>query len=266
MATRNPKRTFDWVPSFDPNSKNYAISSKIRSTPKRVDILWEIGPILDQGSEGACVGFGWTAQTLASPFKSDLRRSKSPKSPREPQPFAMHVYREAQKVDQWPGEDYSGTSVLAGAKIMKNLGFMSSYAWAFSIDEIIDSILAKGPVVLGIPWYSGMYKAPNGVLKVSGKKVGGHCIVAVGFKVSSDKFGGGSSVILQNSWGNDWGINGLAEIEVSELEKLIANSAEACIPLKTPYRNPLSLRRLFFRVKSSLRRLAEKVSELKKEL
>jgi hypothetical protein len=203
------------------------------------------------------VGFGWTAQTLALPFKSDLNNSKSVKSPREPQPFAFYVYKEAQKVDVWPGEDYEGTSVLAGAKIMKNLGFMSSYAWAFNVEEIVDSILSKGPVVLGIPWYSGMYEAPNGVLKVSGKKVGGHCIVAVGFKAKSDKFDGKSSVIIQNSWGNSWGINGLAEIELSELEKLVAKDAEACIPLRTPYNKTSAVKILLFKTKSYLQKCSK---------
>ena len=257
---RLPKRTFDWAPSFDPKSRNYAISEKIRSTPRRVDTIWDIGPILDQGSEGACVGFGWTAQTLASPFKSDLNKSKSLKSPREPEPFALHVYKEAQKVDKWPGEEYSGTSVLAGAKTMKTLGFVTAYAWAFNVDDIVNSIIAKGPVVLGIPWHSGMYKAPGGVLKVSGKKVGGHCIVAVGFKASSQKFGGKSSIILQNSWGEDWGVEGLAEIEVSELEKLMSSGGEACIPLNTAYRQPSLLRRFVINIKSSCSTAFKRVS------
>jgi hypothetical protein len=259
MVRRN-KRVLDWVPQFDPKSKDYSISSKIRSTPRRVDTFWSVGPILDQGSEGACVGFGWAAQALASPFKSDLNKSKSPKSPREPQPFASYVYKEAQKVDFWPGEDYSGTSVLAGAKIMKELGFIKSYAWAFSIEEIIDSIVAKGPVVLGVPWHSGMYEAPGGVLKVTGKKVGGHCILAVGFKAESEKFEGKDSIILQNSWGTSWGIDGIAEIEVSELEKLIAENAEACIPLDRPYSQPSTAKTILFKVKSFIHKCTKALS------
>lgn len=88
----------------------------------------------DQGSEGACVGFGISrALTMLNRVKYD----------------AMWLYDEAQKVDEWPGEDYDGTSVNAGLKVAKAQGLrralsghiapgdgISAYRWATSVDEV----------------------------------------------------------------------------------------------------------------------------------
>ena len=226
-------RKLDWRPRFDERSRNFPISAVVRKTVRRKNRLWKVGPILDQGQEGACVGFGWTAEALATPVAVNLSKVKA-RVPRQPQPFAQYVYKFAKTIDEWEGEDYDGTSVLAGAKAMQTFALLKEYRWAFSIDEMIDGLISKGPVVLGIPWYEGMYEAPNGVLKVSGENVGGHCILAVGYTVSSQKLGGKPSVTLQNSWGKEWGINGLAEIEVSELEKLLKDG-EACMPISRKF-------------------------------
>lgn len=245
------KRRFDWRPRFDKRSKKYPVRELLWANPRRVDRVWEIGPILDQGREGACVGFGWTAQTLASPFSTDPNIL----NPREPNQFALHVYKSAQKIDEWPGENYDGTSVLAGAKTMKRLNLIGSYGWAFSVDEVIDAIIARGPVVLGIPWYDSMYSAPHGVVKVSGSQVGGHCILAIGFRAASPNFDGRPSVLLQNSWGPSWGINGVAEIEVEELAKLLKTHAEACLPLDGPYKRRINISVLLQNFKTKAKNL-----------
>jgi C1A family cysteine protease len=155
--------------------------------------------------------------------------------PQESNSFAKSVYVEAQKIDEWEGENYSGTSVLAGAKTMQSLRLLKEYRWAFSIDDVVDSVLSKGPVVLGIEWREGMYDAPNGVLTPFGAVVGGHCITAVGYRYKSEKLGGEDGIVLQNSWGVDWGINGLAVIKVSELAALLAKNGEACVPSKRSF-------------------------------
>ena len=56
--------------------------------------------VLDQGSEGACTGFG-----LAAVINLQLSRQNSPRrvSPRM-------LYEMAKKYDEWKGEDYSGSS------------------------------------------------------------------------------------------------------------------------------------------------------------
>lgn len=226
-------RKLDWKPRFDERSRNFPVSAIVRKAVRRKNKLWKVGPILDQGQEGACVGFGWTAEALATPVAVNLNKIKA-RAPKEPNAFAQYLYRFAKTIDEYEGEDYDGTSVLAGAKAMQTFSLLKEYRWAFTMDELIDGLIAKGPVVLGIPWYEGMYEAPNGVLKVSGENVGGHCILAVGYRVASPKAGGKDTVILQNSWGTSWGINGLAEIEVSELAKLV-NEGEACLPISRKF-------------------------------
>ena len=217
------ERKLDWKPRFDERSKNYPVRGVLSKRVGRKDVLWVAGPILDQKAEGACVGFGWTAEALATPFVVNLKTLPG-RPPRTPQPFARYVYTSAKKIDEYPGEDYEGTSVLAGAKVMQGLRTLQAYSWAFSTDDVIDALIQQGPVVLGINWYEGMYEAPNGVLSVSGEHVGGHCILAIGYTVSSKNFGGKPSVTLQNSWGKSWGVNGMAEILVSDLDKLLKDS------------------------------------------
>lgn len=234
------QRKLDWQPRFDERSKNYPVRGILKKRVPRKNVLWVAGPILDQKAEGACVGFGWTAEALATPFVVNLKAIPY-KVPGTPQPFARYVYASAKTIDEYPGEDYEGTSVLAGAKVMQSLSTIASYSWAFSVDDVIDALIQSGPVVLGINWYEGMYEAPNGILTISGDHVGGHCILAIGYTMSSDKFGGKPSITLQNSWGKKWGIKGIAEISVDDLAKLLAEQGEACVPSKTAYVKKVSI-------------------------
>lgn len=228
------ERILNWAPHFDERSRSFPISAVIEERPKKRNKLWRVGPVLDQGREGACVGFAWTAEAFSTPVAVDLSRVKAD-VPHDPEAFAHYVYQAAKKIDPWEGEDYDGTSVLAGAKVLRTAGLLKEYRWAFNIESVIDAILVKGPVVLGIYWHEGMYDTSNGVLEVTGPIVGGHCITAVGYTLASEKLGGEDGIILQNSWGPTWGTNGLAEIRVSELQALLRNDGEACVPSKRSY-------------------------------
>jgi hypothetical protein len=227
-------KTFNWKPTFDERSKDFPIRATIAERPRRRNKLWRTGQVLDQGREGACVGFGWTADALSTPVSVDLSRVKA-SVPRDPTAFAHYIYQRAKVLDPWEGTDYEGTSVLAGAKAMREAGLIKEFRWCFGIDDVIDAVLTKGPVVLGIYWYESMYDAPEGIVSVSGKIVGGHCITAVGYKLAASSTTGEDCVILQNSWGPDWGKNGLAEIRVSQLDELLKNTGEACVPSKRSY-------------------------------
>jgi len=224
----------NWVSHHDERSRDFPIRGAIREFALR-DKMWRIGPILDQGREGACVGFGWTAEALSTPVAVKLDRVVSYAVPVEGNEFARFLYHTAQTLDEWAGENYEGTSVLAGAKAMQKVGLLKSYRWAFSIDDVIQAILGRGPVVLGIEWRSGMYEAPGGVLTAQGQVVGGHCITAVGYKTSSPLLDGDAGIVLQNSWGEDWGNKGTALIRVNELADLLSRNGEACVPYGRSY-------------------------------
>lgn len=226
-------RVLDWVPRFDPRSRDFPIRAVVRESVRRRNKQWRVGPILDQGSEGACVGFGWAAEAFATPTTVNLQRVTAD-VPREPEAFARELYRHAKRIDEWEGENYDGTSVLAGAKVMSSLKLLREYRWAFSLGDVIDAVLAKGPVVLGVPWRSGMYEAEGGVLRLSGEIVGGHCLLAVGYRLADPRLGGEDGLVLQNSWGRGWGDDGLAVISLRDAELLLAEG-EACVPVKRSY-------------------------------
>ena len=224
------ERTFDWVSQHDPKSRKYAVRSvlKQRNIEKK-PTLWQEGIVLDQGSEGACVGFAWTGELLAEPEAPKAQPSFSYANS-----LALSFYKEAQKIDQWPGENYEGTSVLAGAKIMQQAGFIGEYRWCFGIDDVRDAVISEGPVVIGVPWFDGMYDTrSNGLVKLAGKSTGGHAILITGYHPRM-RFGNVTEEVFRwrNSWGTDYGINGSGWIKVKDLSKLLSDNGEACVPMQ----------------------------------
>jgi hypothetical protein len=218
----------DWISRHDPRSREYPIRAALPDRVRRRRRMWFVPkPVIDQGSEGACVGFGWTNELRARPVQVSLP---------DPERFAIALYRQAQRVDEWPGEQYSGTSVLAGAKVCQSLGYIGAYRWAFGIDDVIDSLVAAGPVVLGIPWHESMYQTrPSGLIEVTGEPIGGHCILATGYDPKRRFLKEGftttfEAVRLRNSWGPTYGVDGDGWITVTDLAALLAGHGEACIP------------------------------------
>ena len=138
--------------------------------------MWDTGPVLDQGREGACVGFAWTAELIASP-RPDPHVARP-----TAEAYARSVYRRAQQLDYWAGEDYEGTSVLAGAKTVREAGFIDGYRWAFGVDDVRDAVIDIGPVVVGVPWLESMFTPRrSGLLEVHGPAVGGHALCVTGY-------------------------------------------------------------------------------------
>ena len=225
----NINRKLDWKSYHDERSRSYSVRpilDKRKIEIKRV--MWDEGVVLDQGSEGACVGFGWMAELLAAPAQPKQQPEVSSANR-----IAQEYYKRAQKIDEWPGENYEGTSVLAGAKIVKEEGFISGYRWCFNIEDIRDSVISEGPVVIGVPWRKGMYKtANNGLVQITGPVVGGHCLTITGYDPAM-KIGNNTYEVFRwrNSWGTEYGINGSGYIKKVDLEKLLAGTGEACVPI-----------------------------------
>lgn len=209
-------RTFDRLPEFDEQSRAFPIRTLIAAARPR-NCRWTAGAHLDQGSEGACVGFSWSGELLAKPMALSMVDNT----------FAREVYREAQKVDEWPGESYSGTSVLAGAKVIKTMGYIGSYRWCFGLNDLLLALSWNGPVILGVNWYDGMYNTdPQGYVHVTGTQVGGHAIMAYGINVTEQY------VLLRNSWGADWGVRGDCKVSWADMDRLLHEQGEACVPMQ----------------------------------
>lgn len=173
----------------------------------------------DQGSTSQCVAYSWLHWLEDGPITQ----------PSTPPPILdpAILYTEAQRVDEWPGENYDGTSVRAAAKILQSKGFISSYHWAFTLPEVIEVLLSTGPMVVGTNWYSGMDTiGADNYIRISGGIVGGHAYVLNGVNKGREHFR------MKNSWGREWGDNGYALLSFSDMDRLLSEEGEACIALE----------------------------------
>ncbi len=59
-------RRLDRLPSFDERSRNFPIRKLVAGLIPKTHI-WECTQVLDQGPDGACVGFGITHELIATP-------------------------------------------------------------------------------------------------------------------------------------------------------------------------------------------------------
>lgn len=179
---------------------------------------WTAGAVLDQGNTPQCVGYAGWGWLACSPIKN-----KPPFTPTQ-------LYKEAQKDDEWPGDDYDGSSTRGLYKALQRLGFVSGYQWAFDAETLIGHVLTVGPVNVGTDWYSGMTQPDKlGFINPRGQNQGGHEWLIVGAdreKHASDGTIGAARML--NSWGASWGNLGRAWISFAALDRLIKDRGEAC--------------------------------------
>lgn len=198
----------------DRSLANYPIRTLALDPP--VSREWEVGVWLDQGNEGSCVGFGFGHELNAEPQVVSCFFD-----------CAHSIYKDAQRVDEWPGEDYEGTSVLAGAKVVTSRGFYTEYRWAETEDDMARAVAHVGPVVIGVDWYDGMFDPDeNGFLNLTGNIAGGHCILVYALNVEEGYYK------VWNSWGPNWGDMGTAKIRCSDMARLILAQGEVCLPVR----------------------------------
>lgn len=247
-------RRLDRLPEFDERSRGFAISATVAEVAaNRVrSYTWNVPAWLDQGQEGRCVEFAICHELLARPVMVD---------PLKIADILQHlsIYHPAQHDDYWDGcylgprcpiapsaNQYEGTSVLAGMKQAKALGFFEEYRWAFGVQELASAIGYHGPAVIGVNWHPGMFRTDaNGFIHPTGAVAGGHAILVRGIKcvyktrsllrrrgrsfddLDLDR----SYFILRNSWGRGWGIEGDCKISVRNMQTLLAARGECCLPV-----------------------------------
>lgn len=185
------------------------------------------GARLDQGMKPHCVAFSGLGFMNAAPLmKSDGFETQ-------------RVYDECQRVDEWPGENYDGTSVRALMRIMQSRGWISSYTWGSSIDEITAWMNGGfGTIIVGTNWYASMDEVDRaGFMRMPGSvatPIGGHAYRLNWY----DKTKGGYLVV--NSWGDSWGIvkgtrqTGTAYMSREALARLLRESGEVAGPTQVP--------------------------------
>ena len=181
----------------------------------------------NQGTEGACTGFGLAA--VINLLNNRRGQGNFRASPRM-------LYEMAKKHDKWPGEDYAGSSCRGAIRGWKNMGVCSETLWRYQSNDP-DSLLTierarearhntlgayyrlrpeisdyhtalneTGAIYVSARVHDGWSQPRGGrdlpTIKPAQTPSGGHAFAIVGY--TADGF------IVQNSWGPGWGKNGFA--------------------------------------------------------
>ena len=221
MTNRRDHSGLGRLVAEDPRDKKYLLSRPADDdfrmlATERPYQHWKVGPVLNQGNTPHCVEYAGRQWLTASPVRQALDM-----------PFG-DLYRECQRLDEWDGEDYDGTSVRALYKSFKLRGYCSEYRWTWDNLTMVSWLLTEGPLVVGTDWLDGMDR-PNrdGFVRAAGSNWGGHAYLICGTntrKACPDGSIGAHRLI--NSWGTIWGQNGYAWISYPDMQKLLDSWGE----------------------------------------
>ncbi len=178
--------------------------------------------ILDQKSEGACTGFA-----VAAAINLLIQKAE-----RDVVVSARMLYEMAKCNDEWPGEEYDGSSLRGAIAGWKNMGVCREELWPYRLGSKKGSLTIKmakdarnntvgayyrlkpiisdfhaalnetGVIVVSAKVHKGWDDPKNGTIEHHKNTEGGHAFVIVGY---NDK-----GFWIQNSWGKSWGDNGVA--------------------------------------------------------
>ena len=206
------------IPSADARDARFSLRALLDVTPPALprSKQWRTGPILDQLQTPMCVGFSTRQWLTSAPV------------PERGGPTAQQVYAGAQLNDEWPGEDYGGTSGRGAMKYLQTLGYVGEYHWAANADEAATYVLTQGGVLIGIDWYQGMFTPDiHGVIHPTGAVVGGHELFVSGYNRTRGLFR------LTNSWGAGWGQRGRCWLAGQDLQQLLDDGGDCVAPVQT---------------------------------
>ena len=199
------------------------------------------GLILDQGEEGACTGFGLAAVVNYLLFRQFVHA----KTPPSPTVSTRMIYHLARKYDEWPGEDYDGSSCRGAMKGWFHHGVCSDALWPYRDKQGVATFIPPDP-----KWTADAAQRPLGAyyrimkdsitdLQAAINEVGAvyvssdvhkgwdsivstkSAIPTIPWKAGTAPAGGHAFALvgydangfaLQNSWGEDWGFHGFARV------------------------------------------------------
>ena len=180
-------------------------------------------PILDQKTEGACTGF---ALSSAINLQNNLRRHQS-RTKSYSQVSARMLYEMAKQHDEWPDENYEGSSIRGAikgffhngvcensfapfvdgeknwrltkkqAKNARSIGLGAYYRLCPEIIDYHAALNETGVIVVSANIHRGWQNPRKGIIKKSELHEGGHAFVIVGYN--------DNGFLIQNSWGPNWG-------------------------------------------------------------
>lgn len=190
-------------------------------------------PALDQGNTSQCVAYSGEQFLMSGPVINKMYKTPA------------QLYKECQQVDEWPGENYDGTSVRALMKVLQGKKYLTEYKWAFDLPTVVNHLLKVGPVVFGTNWYESMFEADaKGFIRIRQGSyiVGGHAYMVKGVNVTR-KCPDGSTGALRiiNSWGRGWASNGCAWLSFVDAKRLIGETGEAAASTEIVYSSTQNL-------------------------
>jgi hypothetical protein len=197
---------------------------------------------LNQGNKPHCVAFSGKGFMLAAPTM------------RDPGYDTTDVYRECQKIDEWPGEAYDGTSVRALMKILTAREWITSYVWGQTSAEAIAWMNGGfGTIIIGTNWYAEMDEVDDdGFIREPGPlstPVGGHAyrVNWLDMKIPIKK-ANRVGYLVPNSWGRLWGMRkrdgtrtGRAYMRPELFDRLMREQGEIAAPVQALKIKPVIL-------------------------
>ena len=188
-------------------------------------------PILDQGSEGACTGFG-----LATVAHYLMRTHRVGRDASVVSPYML--YDLARRYDEWSGEDYEGSSCRGAMKGWQKHGVCAQALWPkpekaavldhgrvedaarrplgayfrvnhASLVAMHSAITESGILYASARVHSGWQATgKDGMIVRTDTNIGGHAFAIVAY--DADGFW------IQNSWGPGWGRQGFGHISYDD--------------------------------------------------
>lgn len=203
--------------------------------------------ILDQQREGACTGFGLAAMIN---LLNDRRGRKVRVSPRM-------LYEMARLHDEWPGEEYAGSSCRGAIKGWYNMGVCSDGRWPYvdgkpgaltverakaarentlgayyrvqpAIADMHAALNEAGAVYCSATTHGGWMRPDkrSGTIPFLRQPKGGHAFALVGYN--------SKGFWVQNSWGKGWGKSGLGLWQYEDWLENIRDAWVFSLALPTP--------------------------------
>jgi hypothetical protein len=206
------------------------IPRQLEPGARRRQFAWKRGPVLNQGSTSECTVFTAAGFLQSAP----QLHSKGLGWARD---MFTNLYRAAQRIDEWPGEGYDGTSFRAVMKMLSDpqgpLGqLISEYLWVTDEDMAREYLMTRGTLAFGTDWFAGMDNptAKGAYIEPTGAFRGGHELVLRWYYHSKHYLYPDTYEFIQ-SWGEGEGDKGLVRMKADGFRYVFLHlNGDLCSP------------------------------------